>query len=85
VQSSNFDYMIQAHSFGREKSAAIDSSGKRVEYPDRLRSIAAANEDRREKTRLASRVPVHARATSVTLALPNKEASRRRIDFKRSA
>ena len=85
VQGSNLDYLIQAHSFGRESSAAIDSSGKRVEYPDRLRSAAAADDIQLAKARAALRIPIHARQPAATLAMPKKEAGQRRIDFKRSA
>jgi hypothetical protein len=85
VQSSNLDYMIQAHSYGRANDVAIDSSGKRIEYPERLRAAAAADEALRDKVLAASRVPVHARLPSATLALPRKDSSERRISFKRSA
>ena len=85
AQGSNLDYLIQAHSFGRESSSVIDSSGKRVEYPDRLRSAAAADDAQLAKARAASRIPVHARLPSATLQMPKKEAGQRRIDFKRSA
>ena len=85
VQSSNIDHLIQANSFGRESSVAIDSSGKRVEYPERLRTAAAADEARRQRALAASRVPVHARLPVATMSLPKKETSQRRIDFKRSA
>lgn len=85
VQSSNLDYLIQANSFGRESSVAIDSSGKRVEYPERLRSAAAADEARRLKAIAASRVPVHDRLPVATPTLPKKETSLRRMNFKRSA
>ena len=83
--SENLDYLIQAHSFGRENSVAIDSSGKRVEYPERLRSVAAADEAQLTQARAALRVPVHARLPTAALKLPVKETSQRRIYFKRSS
>jgi hypothetical protein len=85
VQSSNLDYMIQSHNYGRANDVAIDSSGKIIEYPEKLHAAAALDEAVRGRTHAASRVPVHARVPSATLVLPRKETSLRRIDFKRSA
>jgi hypothetical protein len=85
IQGSNLDYLIQARSFGRESSVAIDSSGKRVEYPQRLRSAAAADDNLRQKAIAASRLPLHDRLPFATPSLPKKQMSARRIDFKRSA
>ena len=82
---SNLDFMIESHSYGRTNDVAIDSSGKRIEYPEKLRAAAAADDVTRHKALAASRRPVHARLPPAVLALPSKDSSRRRIEFKRSA